>query len=199
MPVTNRNHRKVIGVASDSDLASYEARRSFRFPGSYRKFAKEFGAGMINDYYRISVPYEDRYSLLEMSFFTETEYPLPTNDTPCEPFDRVVLFADDVAGNLFGWALKQRTRVRPTEYAIIRLSRHETEVERVAETFLEFLSEYCFEVPFADTSSDPPETHYQFVPAAQLKRRPSHTRFQTPEKGPHRSKKYQAWLDARRK
>lgn len=195
MPIERRNQRPVIGVAGDTDLATYESARSFRFPGSYRKFAKEYGAGMINDYYRISVPYAERQSRLDMSYFTEGEYPLSTNYSPKRLADRVVLFADDIEGNLFGWDRDSRTQVRPIEYAVVLLPADTRKVSVVAKTFLEFVATYCFDVPFSGNAWADAEINFRFEPAGSIKRLASRVKFQTPKTSPVRSQKYQAWLD----
>lgn len=130
-------------------MDAFEAKRGFKLPNSYRKFAGEFGRCELapaTGVWKIAVPALPA-DMIDLDTLNESMAEVVAIDAEgCpgqEPGDReraprMVFFAEDVGGDYYGWDLGEPTA--GSEYAIY--ARTPT-YERVASSFEEFLLDYA--------------------------------------------------------
>ena len=166
-----------IGPCRDSDILQFQESVGTKLPLSYCRFAKEFGAGMINETYRIHTPYQNRHCQFELN----PEYiSLAKKDWICRmPSSRIVkntlFFGDDVFGNYFGWNIHSAAISRTREYPIYVFDPSQKKPKKVATRFIEFVAKYCFTEPFTNEKylEDIDERpQFGFRPCLELSRKP---------------------------
>jgi hypothetical protein len=132
-------------------LDDYEVRSGFRLPVGYREFIQVFGPGELGDGYKIRAPgyrltgqgQDARVFNFQVDLDEFNAHPDWSHRKFKEPDQimRLVYFADDSNGDLYGWDPQYIRSHEPTEYAIYVVEREEDERARlVATSFVDFVN-----------------------------------------------------------
>jgi hypothetical protein len=134
-------------VATEAHLRAFEKRKRVVLPSDYRAFAKTFGAGTLGGFVRIAAPTERprAFNLRHFDKLWDT-----VRDAQCETygerhrelFERAILFADSVGGDLFVWDTGAPSD-GGHDWPIVVLPRSGTRLLRVRGGIRDFLGKWC--------------------------------------------------------
>jgi|SRR5262245_15444188 len=148
----NETSRPAVAKPGLRELAEAEAALGDPLPASYKAFCMEIGPVVLLDNYRIYAPcaendYADlvksamrwkQYSDKELEKYSwpagVPKYSFPVND--------LIVFADTLAGDNFGFYTKEKTA--GDEYAVYMISSEEMEVDKVADSFPDIIENVFF-------------------------------------------------------
>jgi len=161
---------------TEVELSRYESEEGIRLPSSYRAFALVFGPGELAGIFRIAVPYckvaafnlgreikaHKRQFVGKMGWLRKEKYGDP------DRVQRMLVFSTTYRGEKYAWDPVEVTDGRAHEYQVYLLSRSGS-VETIAQTFGDFVTEYCLGQIFPRFYSDDVRTK-TFAPA-YLRRR----------------------------
>jgi hypothetical protein len=164
-------------VPTDEEFDQFKAKIGLPLPNSYRNFVLEFGPGELAGIFRIAVPNcrvpafnLDREVAAHKKLFkgTMARLRLKKYDDP-EQVQRMIVFSTTYRGESYCWDPEDITDKRGHEYAVYLLTRASRKPERIADSFGEFVSEYCLGSRFLDYFSD--DTRSKSFSPAYLKKK----------------------------
>ena len=133
--------------ATDAGLDNFESKSGFLLPKSYRAFCKEFGAGELANYYRISSPMKMRTHDLNLSLFNSSYHKENDAHSWDSYFDPQVLklvffFGDNIDGEAYYWKLDEVSNARQREFHIYVIPRVYP-TKKIADSFKAFIYDVC--------------------------------------------------------
>ncbi len=137
----------VCPVVDEDELDAAEAALRVPLPASYRAFAMRFGLnGELWSIYRLH-PAITALKKSHPTVVNETEW-MQDNivdvwgadmSLPQEQLRRFIFFGDDMGSGSFTWDAGNPTSKKPVEYPVYYYPRSDSQVERLAGTFAEFV------------------------------------------------------------
>jgi hypothetical protein len=130
--------------ANEPDMAQFEASTGFLLPKSYRDYCTTIGPGSLTSpvNYKIRVP-GSKSQLYDLLSFHNEIRTYPTNYLKNqEQFKRAWFFARDIGNGIYLWDPIEVTRRAENEYAIYIIYEG-NEVDRLADTFADFIDNIC--------------------------------------------------------
>jgi hypothetical protein len=174
------------------ELAEAEAALGDPLPASYKAFCMEIGPVILLDNYRIYAPCaENDYADLVKNAMRWKQYSdkdLEKYSWPIEvprfsfPVNDLIVFADTLAGDNFGFYHKERTA--GNEYAVYMISSEEPEVDRVVDSFPSFIENVVFGNRLVELGifSDLGELRKTWEPFIQYRKKTPAKKKKTPAK-----------------
>jgi hypothetical protein len=144
--------KPVVSKPGLRELAEAEAALGDPLPASYKAFCIEIGPCKLLDNFRIYCPCaENKYADLVMNAMDWKQYSdkdMEKYSWPIEvprysfPVNDLIAFADMMEGDNFGFYTKERTA--GDEYAVYMISSEEMKVDKVADSFPDFIENVIF-------------------------------------------------------
>lgn len=146
-------------------IRELEQKAGVRLPKSYCEFMKGFGPGVLGNVFEISAPGYGRGELFDLWSLSRSVHETKTEADAYSPdpaqHDRFLFFARDVAVVFYAWDPNEVTNSDGSEFAIYAQFR-DWEVQRLASSFFEFITEVAVGPRHAELYEDPPKL--TFVP-----------------------------------
>jgi SMI1/KNR4 family protein SUKH-1 len=144
--------KPIVSKPGLRELAEAEAALGAPLPASYKAFCIEIGPCKLLDNFRIYCPcVENKYADLvnnAMDWAQYSDEDMEKYSWPIEvprysfPVYDLIAFADTMEGDNFGFYTKERTT--GDENAVYMISSAETKVDKVADSFLDFIENVVF-------------------------------------------------------
>lgn len=147
-------------------LDAFENESGIVLPQSYRAYASVFGAGEISECYRVAVPgYAGEglfFNLRELNSEMHTGLDWEEYSPDPDQFSRAVVFANDVARNIYFWDTKLITDDSTSEYGVF-VKHEDWETKKLSDTFWELVTQVWLGERHNELFGDIPR--YIFQPA----------------------------------
>jgi hypothetical protein len=134
-------------VPSDDRLQHFGGLVGIYLPATYRQFTKRLGAGQLSgwcEFYSCAAGVSERWDmyLWNQSYLRLV---LEGDQMADQRARRLVIFGRLWSGDEYGWDTAEVTRKRkqPEEYAIYTVSRLLDRTTKIADTFPEFVADFC--------------------------------------------------------
>ncbi|WP_417385197.1 SMI1/KNR4 family protein [Gimesia sp.] len=141
---SDRNDIKPVDQLS---LSKFESTSGLKLPFSFRSYCRVFGAGQIGNLFNIAVPgYSGGSLTYSVEYLSKSQidlaYQFAELGVDAAQIKRSIFFSLDIIGSNHFFDPLEITNSIKNEYAVFTLFRS-CEVQRSAENFQEFLTEYC--------------------------------------------------------
>ena len=153
-----------ISPADQKQLDDFEIQSGVKLPQSYRTFCTVFGAGELSECYRITVPgYSGEAAFVDLhNLNSEMHVGLEWEEYSPDPkqFQRAIIFANDVARNIYFWDPSELTDAATSEYGFY-VKHEDWETKRLADTFWDLVNEVWLGERHVELFNDEPQHCFQ--------------------------------------
>ena len=143
-----------LPLPTQDDLDGFEQKYSMELPQEYQSFAIVFGPGEIGKWFRVYVPSAGKKSLADLATLQESFTTNRKALADCFPddaafYNRLIPFADSLDGDVIGWDVEDAKGGKGGEYGIYVITRGDTRILHLVNSFREFIEEVCLGNLFA--------------------------------------------------
>jgi hypothetical protein len=134
-------------VPSDERLDHFGGLLGIYLPATYRQFTKRLGAGRLSgwcDFCSCAAGVSESWDMFLWNL-NHKRFVLEAGKVADDRARSLVIFGGLWSGEEYGWDTGEVTRKRkhPEEYAIYTVSRHMDKTTKLADTFPEFITDFC--------------------------------------------------------
>jgi hypothetical protein len=136
-----------LSVPSDGRLQHFGGLLGIYLPATYRQFTKRLGAGQLSgwcEFFSCAAGVSVSWDMFLWNL-NHLRFVLEAGDMADERARRLVIFGHLWSGEDYGWDTREVTskRKQPEEYAIYTVARHMDRTTKLADTFPEFITDFC--------------------------------------------------------
>jgi hypothetical protein len=134
-------------TADDVWLDHFERAYNFELPPSYRQFVRKFGSGRLSGWCEIFSAGPPNTDWGDLFWWNRVYWENMAGNVDDKTFKYetmdMVLFGRIWSGEEYGFRKREITQKKPREYAIYAIARHYDEVIKLADSFPQFIQDFC--------------------------------------------------------